>query len=174
MHLNMTGAKMLSEKSWSANLLDCKQLVSSLVYGSSLQVSLCLHMVFCYFEWVSTLICTNMLELNMVWMVQGDKNIIKFEGDHNSPRPQFYYDSITIFFYNVLQPSEAPLAVEAPEPIYFDDALDIDDVDEVCVSGLRLFTCFLFCQWNSCLLKVQWRGCFFMACFTLALSFIRQ
>jgi len=60
----------------------------------------------------------------------GDKNIIKFEGDHNSPRPQFYYDSITIFFYNVLQPSEAPLAVEAPEPIYFDDALDIDDVDE--------------------------------------------
>jgi hypothetical protein len=75
-----------------------------------------------------------MLELNMVYMVQGDKNIIKFEGDHNSPRPQFYYDSITIFFYNVLQPSEAPLAVEAPEPIYFDDALDIDDVDEVCVS----------------------------------------
>ncbi|KAL2506740.1 alpha/beta-Hydrolases superfamily protein [Abeliophyllum distichum] len=27
----------------------------------------------------------------------GDKNIIKFEGDHNSPRPQFYFDSITIF-----------------------------------------------------------------------------
>ncbi|KAJ4968445.1 hypothetical protein NE237_015146 [Protea cynaroides] len=34
----------------------------------------------------------------------GDKNIIKFEGDHNSPRPQFYFDSITIFFHNVLQP----------------------------------------------------------------------
>ncbi|XP_058077840.1 uncharacterized protein LOC131226142 isoform X2 [Magnolia sinica] len=34
----------------------------------------------------------------------GDKNIIKFEGDHNSPRPQFYFDSITIFFHNVLNP----------------------------------------------------------------------
>ncbi|KAF9588223.1 hypothetical protein IFM89_008431 [Coptis chinensis] len=34
----------------------------------------------------------------------GDKNIIKFDGDHNSPRPQFYYDSVSIFFYNVLQP----------------------------------------------------------------------
>lgn len=34
----------------------------------------------------------------------GDKNVIKFEGDHNSPRPQFYFDSITIFFHNVLNP----------------------------------------------------------------------
>ncbi|XP_044486775.1 uncharacterized protein LOC123211884 isoform X2 [Mangifera indica] len=34
----------------------------------------------------------------------GDKNIIKFEGDHNSPRPQFYFDSINIFFHTVLQP----------------------------------------------------------------------
>ncbi|KAA3480671.1 GTP_EFTU_D3 domain-containing protein/Abhydrolase_5 domain-containing protein [Gossypium australe] len=37
---------------------------------------------------------------------KGDKNIIKFEGDHNSPRPQFYFDSINIFFHNVLQPPE--------------------------------------------------------------------
>ncbi|KAG2551769.1 hypothetical protein PVAP13_9KG452800 [Panicum virgatum] len=36
----------------------------------------------------------------------GDKNIIKFDGDHNSPRPQFYFDSITIFFHNVLNPPE--------------------------------------------------------------------
>ncbi|KAK1414146.1 hypothetical protein QVD17_29887 [Tagetes erecta] len=36
----------------------------------------------------------------------GDKNIIKFEGDHNSPRPQFYFDSIDIFFHNVLRPPE--------------------------------------------------------------------
>ncbi|KAK6130398.1 hypothetical protein DH2020_035808 [Rehmannia glutinosa] len=36
----------------------------------------------------------------------GDKNIIKFEGDHNSPRPQFYFDSISIFFNNVLRPPE--------------------------------------------------------------------
>ncbi|XP_012069496.1 uncharacterized protein LOC105631893 isoform X2 [Jatropha curcas] len=37
---------------------------------------------------------------------EGDKNIIKFEGDHNSPRPQFYFDSINIFFHNVLHPPE--------------------------------------------------------------------
>ncbi|XP_070042258.1 uncharacterized protein [Nicotiana tomentosiformis] len=36
----------------------------------------------------------------------GDKDIIIFEGDHNSPRPQFYFDSISIFFNNVLQPPE--------------------------------------------------------------------
>ncbi|AEE76774.1 alpha/beta-Hydrolases superfamily protein [Arabidopsis thaliana] len=36
----------------------------------------------------------------------GDKNIIKFPGDHNSPRPPFYFDSINIFFHNVLQPPE--------------------------------------------------------------------
>ncbi|KAH7420809.1 hypothetical protein KP509_13G024000 [Ceratopteris richardii] len=40
----------------------------------------------------------------------GDKNIIKFEGDHNTPRPRFYYDSINIFFHNVLQPPEDPVA----------------------------------------------------------------
>lgn len=59
----------------------------------------------------------------------GDKNIIKFDGDHNSPRPQFYYDSITIFFLNVLRPPDAPVVPE-PEPHFFDDALDIDDLDE--------------------------------------------
>ncbi|XP_078171395.1 alpha/beta-Hydrolases superfamily protein isoform X1 [Carex rostrata] len=36
----------------------------------------------------------------------GDKNIIKFDGDHNSPRPQFYFDSVTIFFHNVLNPPD--------------------------------------------------------------------
>lgn len=41
----------------------------------------------------------------------GDKNIIKFEGDHNSPRPQFYFDSINIFFHNVLQPPEDEVGV---------------------------------------------------------------
>uniref|UniRef100_A0A1J3IIS9 Uncharacterized protein YqkD n=1 Tax=Noccaea caerulescens TaxID=107243 RepID=A0A1J3IIS9_NOCCA len=48
----------------------------------------------------------------------GDKNIIKFEGDHNSPRPQFYFDSINIFFHNVLQPPEAV------GPTYFDPVDD--------------------------------------------------
>lgn len=47
----------------------------------------------------------------------GDKNIIKFEGDHNSPRPQFYFDSINIFFHNVLQPPEDEVAGTYFEPM---------------------------------------------------------
>ncbi|KAK3440910.1 hypothetical protein EUGRSUZ_B01162 [Eucalyptus grandis] len=47
----------------------------------------------------------------------GDKNIIKFEGDHNSPRPQFYFDSINIFFHNVLQPPEDEVAGPYFEPM---------------------------------------------------------
>ncbi|KAJ9154392.1 hypothetical protein P3X46_027733 [Hevea brasiliensis] len=49
----------------------------------------------------------------------GDKNIIKFEGDHNSPRPQFYFDSINIFFHNVLHPPEDEVG-----GTYFDTMLD--------------------------------------------------
>ena len=33
----------------------------------------------------------------------GDKNIIKFEGDHNSPRPVFFFDSAVIFLIGTLQ-----------------------------------------------------------------------
>nr|XP_012575526.1 uncharacterized protein LOC101501041 isoform X4 [Cicer arietinum] len=40
----------------------------------------------------------------------GDKNIIKFDGDHNSSRPQFFYDSVSIFFYNVLRPPQVSIA----------------------------------------------------------------
>ncbi|CAM0946292.1 unnamed protein product [Alopecurus aequalis] len=38
----------------------------------------------------------------------GDKSIVKFEGDHNSPRPQSYYDAVSIFFYNTLRPPQLP------------------------------------------------------------------
>ncbi|KAK7412769.1 hypothetical protein VNO78_04385 [Psophocarpus tetragonolobus] len=48
----------------------------------------------------------------------GDKNIIKFDGDHNSSRPQFFYDSISIFFYNVLRPPHIPRARKLEK--YFD------------------------------------------------------
>ncbi|KNA25610.1 hypothetical protein SOVF_005020 isoform A [Spinacia oleracea] len=48
----------------------------------------------------------------------GDKNIIKFEGDHNSPRPQFYFDSISIFFNNVLQPPEDDVPVRLFDPMH--------------------------------------------------------
>ncbi|KEH32227.1 uncharacterized protein [Medicago truncatula] len=47
----------------------------------------------------------------------GDKNIIKFEGDHNSPRPQFYFDSINIFFHNVLQPPEGEVGESFYDPV---------------------------------------------------------
>lgn len=33
----------------------------------------------------------------------GDKNLIKFEGDHNSSRPDFFNNSAVIFFINTLQ-----------------------------------------------------------------------
>jgi hypothetical protein len=32
----------------------------------------------------------------------GDKNLVLVEGDHNSPRPQYFLDSVGIFFYNTL------------------------------------------------------------------------
>nr|GLL37783.1 uncharacterized protein LOC109178902 isoform X4 [Ipomoea trifida] len=50
----------------------------------------------------------------------GDKNIIKFDGDHNSSRPQFYYDSVSIFFYNVLHPPRLPPASATKIEKYYD------------------------------------------------------
>ncbi|KAG0461622.1 hypothetical protein HPP92_021919 [Vanilla planifolia] len=37
----------------------------------------------------------------------GEKIIIKFDGDHNTPRPQSYYDSVALFFCNTLQPPQS-------------------------------------------------------------------
>ncbi|GLU20655.1 hypothetical protein SLE2022_368440 [Rubroshorea leprosula] len=50
----------------------------------------------------------------------GDKNIIKFDGDHNTSRPQFYYDSVSIFFYNVLHPPQIPSACSSKLEKYYD------------------------------------------------------
>jgi len=36
----------------------------------------------------------------------GDKNIILVEGDHNSMRPGFFFDSVSIFFHNMLLSDE--------------------------------------------------------------------
>jgi len=33
----------------------------------------------------------------------GDKNIVKFDGDHNSGRPSYFQDSVAIFFMQTLQ-----------------------------------------------------------------------
>eukprot|EP01098_Paradermamoeba_levis_P001572 TRINITY_DN1183_c0_g1_i5.p1 TRINITY_DN1183_c0_g1~~TRINITY_DN1183_c0_g1_i5.p1 ORF type:complete len:372 (-),score=96.68 TRINITY_DN1183_c0_g1_i5:140-1255(-) len=47
---------------------------------------------------------------------EGDKNLILFEGDHNSSRPEFFYDSVAIFFHNTLLVDEdADLAKNAGE-----------------------------------------------------------
>ncbi|XP_071922535.1 uncharacterized protein [Coffea arabica] len=64
--------------------------------------------------------------------VQGDKNMIKFDGDHNSSRPQFYYDSVTIFFYNVLHPPQLTPAHTSKKEKYSDlgDLKVSDDPDE--------------------------------------------
>ncbi|XP_042029439.1 uncharacterized protein LOC121776330 isoform X1 [Salvia splendens] len=50
----------------------------------------------------------------------GDKNIIKFDGDHNSSRPQFYYDSVSIFFYSVLHPPHPPSSYSTKIEKYYD------------------------------------------------------
>ncbi|KAL8088830.1 uncharacterized protein LOC141697078 isoform X1 [Apium graveolens] len=50
----------------------------------------------------------------------GDKNIIKFDGDHNSSRPQFYYDSVSIFFYNVLHPPRPTAPYSKKVEKYYD------------------------------------------------------
>ncbi|OMO64651.1 putative catalytic [Corchorus olitorius] len=50
----------------------------------------------------------------------GDKNVIKFNGDHNSSRPQFYYDSVSIFFYNVLRPPQFSSACSSKLEKYYD------------------------------------------------------
>ncbi|XP_028063180.1 uncharacterized protein LOC114266467 [Camellia sinensis] len=43
----------------------------------------------------------DIMDLNCI---QGHKNIIKFDGDHPSSRPKFYYDSVSNFFHNILHP----------------------------------------------------------------------
>ncbi|XP_022724361.1 uncharacterized protein LOC111281055 isoform X2 [Durio zibethinus] len=50
----------------------------------------------------------------------GDKNIIKFDGDHNSSRSQFYYDSVSVFFYNVLQPPKVSTSCPSKLEKYYD------------------------------------------------------
>jgi hypothetical protein len=50
--------------------------------------------------------------------LQGDKNIIKFDGDHNSSRPQFYYDSVSIFFFNILHPPQTSASSNKLERYY--------------------------------------------------------
>lgn len=74
--------------------------------------------------------------------MQGDKNIIKFDGDHNSPRPQFYFDSITIFFHNVLAP---PSSIS--DELYFHRMHDfigpVSIVSLSWINKLLVFVCYI-------------------------------
>ena len=47
----------------------------------------------------------------------GDKNIIHFDGTHNSPRPQFFYDSVSIFFLNTLHPPQGEAEPGGAQPL---------------------------------------------------------
>ena len=38
----------------------------------------------------------------------GDKNLVLVDGDHNSPRPSYFLDSVGIFFYNTLMCATLP------------------------------------------------------------------
>lgn len=54
----------------------------------------------------------------------GDKNLVLVDGDHNSPRPSYFLDSVGIFFYNTLmcatlpefKPMQRAEGTEAAEP----------------------------------------------------------
>lgn len=52
----------------------------------------------------------------MYLIYPGDKNIIKVEGDHNSARPYFMMDSVSIFFHQLLQCDKLPKYDESHLP----------------------------------------------------------
>ncbi|XP_048133771.1 uncharacterized protein YqkD-like [Rhodamnia argentea] len=68
----------------------------------------------------------------------GDKKTIKLGGDHNQPRPQFYFDSISVFFRIVLQHPEDELA-----GAFFRNALDF--LGKVRRVLIHLVFCFRLC-----------------------------
>lgn len=47
----------------------------------------------------------------------GDKNLVIVEGDHNSPRPRFLYDSIGIFLTQTLQVGVIPHPTTPDPPL---------------------------------------------------------
>ncbi|XP_021637703.1 uncharacterized protein LOC110633416 isoform X2 [Hevea brasiliensis] len=65
----------------------------------------------------------------------GDKNMIKFDGDHNSSRPQFYYDSVSIFFFNVLHPPHCSASSSKLEKYY--NLSDLKSLLCEIITGLR-------------------------------------
>lgn len=73
--------------------------------------------------------------------------MIKFDGDHNSSRPQFYYDSVSIFFYNVLRPPRQPSARSSNADKYY----DLGDLKINAKKDEVIFFIEVFLLWFSCL-----------------------
>ncbi|CAN1336423.1 Uncharacterized protein YqkD [Linum perenne] len=81
----------------------------------------------------------DIMDLNCL---KGDKNMIKFDGDHNSSRPQFYYDSVSIFFFNILHPPQTTASTRKLDKYYNLSDLKLGaDLDESLlyeiISGIR-------------------------------------
>ncbi|CAN0890925.1 Uncharacterized protein YqkD [Linum grandiflorum] len=84
----------------------------------------------------------DIMDLNCL---KGDKNMIKFDGDHNSSRPQFYYDSVSIFFFNVLHPPQTTASAVKLDKYYNLSDLKLGaDLDESLlyeiITGIRSST----------------------------------
>lgn len=46
--------------------------------------------------------------------------MITFAGNHNSPRPQFYYNFVSIFFHSVLHPPHVSSTLSTNLEKYYD------------------------------------------------------
>jgi hypothetical protein len=73
--------------------------------------------------------------------LQGDKNLIKFDGDHNTSRPQFYYDSVSIFFYNVLHPPQFPSSCSNKLEKYYNRGAGTNEVSFLFTPSSKLLLC---------------------------------
>lgn len=107
--------------------------------------------VFFLSKHINIFLCTN----NLLVTLQGDKNVIKFDGDHNSSRPQSFYDSVLIFFYNVLRPPQISSACSSKLESYYslEDINGATGLDEViCIPWWGnpkkqscVVVCYIFC-----------------------------
>eukprot|EP01028_Stygiella_incarcerata_P010644 TRINITY_DN559_c0_g3_i1.p1 TRINITY_DN559_c0_g3~~TRINITY_DN559_c0_g3_i1.p1 ORF type:complete len:482 (+),score=153.16 TRINITY_DN559_c0_g3_i1:100-1545(+) len=66
---------------------------------------------------------------------QGEKNLVRFDGDHNSPRPEFFLDSVLIFFLNTLRGIFDPTSVQPASSMWGDGAA-FEDARDFLVSGI--------------------------------------
>lgn len=74
-------------------------------------------------------------------VLAGRQKYFFFDGDHNSSRPQFYYDSVSIFFYNVLHPPQISSSHSCKPEKYYDlEDLKVGaGLDEVISLSYKMF-----------------------------------